>query len=70
MIAKLLNRWHTHAMTLTHIARWCIIMALLLAITALAQFIGGQRYGLTLATAAAFGAGYGLHWALVRRGWM
>jgi hypothetical protein len=69
MIAKLRNLCHTHAMTLTLIARWFAIMALLMVITALAQLIGGHRYGLTLASAVGFATGYGLHVMLVRRGW-
>jgi hypothetical protein len=53
--------------TTRQIALWCLIMAALLALTAICQAIGGQRYGLTLASAAGFGAGYGLHAAIVRR---
>jgi hypothetical protein len=54
-------------MTARNIALWFGIMAALLAITALCQAIGGQRYGLTLVSAVGFSAGYGLHAAIVRR---
>jgi len=69
MIAPQHNSGYSVAMTARNIATWFGIMAALLALTALCQAVGGQRFRLTLASAAGFGAGYGLHAMLKRRGW-
>ena len=71
MIEKLANPRYAATMTATlrQLALWCLVMALLLAIVALFQAIGGKQWGMTLASASGFGAGYCLHRALVKKGW-
>ena len=70
MIEPISNpRYTTRMKTAQSIALWCLMMATLLALTAVCQAIGGKQYGLTLVSAVGFAAGYGLHWALVRKGW-